>query len=186
MVDGGCQSRWASPRNYWPTLDLGGMNGNLSCVLSLPRRHGQSLIDCSGILRNRIIPEAMTTSRGPPKRRRRRSLVRRCHRRRPLESGGRKGMKLTLWSPAADAQNSEGDESGRQKKSRLSATRVPGGAESTKRARHSPVTGTQKAINGKSKTAGRRAGRLAPTTSAGSFRQSLPGHSVSQGWVGAS
>ena len=59
-----------------------------------------------------------------------------------------------------------------------------GGAESTKRARRSPVTRTRTRISDKSKAAGHGAGRLASKTARGVYHRSSLGHSVSQGSMG--
>jgi hypothetical protein len=89
--------------------------------------------------------------------------------------------------PLANDEDSEENEPGPQKRAKADAKRVPRGAESTKRARRSPTTstGTRQKINCKSKAAGRGAGRLASTTARGVYDRSLPGHSVSQGSMGA-
>ncbi len=87
--------------------------------------------------------------------------------------------------PSADDKNSDDSESGSLKKSRRpSATRVPGGTESTKGTRRSPATRTRQNSNGKSKAAGRGAERLASTTAQGVYHRPLPGLSVPQGSVG--
>ncbi|KAI9465107.1 hypothetical protein BJY52DRAFT_1209922 [Lactarius psammicola] len=82
-------------------------------------------------------------------------------------------------------QSDENGSGGPRKKGRPSATRVPGGAESTKRTRRSPATRTQTNFNGKSKATGRGAERLASTTAQGVYRRSLSGLSVPQGSMGA-
>jgi hypothetical protein len=90
---------------------------------------------------------------------------------------------IVLWP---DDKNSDGDGSGGpKKKGRPSATRVQGGAESTKRTRRSPATRTHANLSDISKAAGRGAERLVSTTAQGIYHRSLPGLSVPQGSVGA-
>jgi hypothetical protein len=88
--------------------------------------------------------------------------------------------------PWPDDKNSgEVGSGGPKKKGRPSATRIQGGAESTKRARRSPATRTHAKTNGISKAVGRGAERLASTTAQGVYHRSLPGLGVPQGSVGA-
>ncbi|KAH9013757.1 hypothetical protein EDB85DRAFT_2296180 [Lactarius pseudohatsudake] len=77
------------------------------------------------------------------------------------------------------------DESGTPKRGRPCATRVLGGAESTKRTPRFPATRTRQSSNSISKATGRGAERLASTTARGLYHRSLPGLSVSQGSMGA-
>ncbi|KAH8999862.1 hypothetical protein EDB86DRAFT_2907883 [Lactarius hatsudake] len=77
------------------------------------------------------------------------------------------------------SRQSDKDEPGGRKRGRPRATRVLGGAESTRR------DSTQRNFNGISKAAERGAERLASTTARGLYHRSLLGLSVSQGSVGA-
>ncbi|KAH9174330.1 hypothetical protein EDB89DRAFT_2148947 [Lactarius sanguifluus] len=71
-----------------------------------------------------------------------------------------------------------------QQRVKLTTDGVSEAAGSTKRARRTPAIRTQSTINGKSKAAGRGAGRLASTTARGVYHRSLVGPSVPQGSVG--
>ncbi|KAN0132698.1 hypothetical protein V8E53_009369 [Lactarius tabidus] len=79
----------------------------------------------------------------------------------------------------------DNESAGPQKRSRPSATRVPGRAQPANGTRRPPATRTRATINSKSKAVGRRAERLASTTARGVYHQSLPGLSVPQGSMGA-
>ncbi|KAH8996579.1 hypothetical protein EDB83DRAFT_2475110 [Lactarius deliciosus] len=72
-----------------------------------------------------------------------------------------------------------------QQRVKLTTDGVLEAVGSTKRARSTPAIRTQSTINGKSKAAGRGAGRLASTTARGVYHRSLVGPSVPQGSVGA-
>ena len=100
---------------------------------------------------------------------------------------GKRSRRYTTYSydlPQADDDDSDDNESGPHKRVRSTTTRVPGGAQSTKRTQRSPATKTRHDIDYKSKAAGRGAERLASATAQGLYNRSLPGPSVSQGSVG--
>ena len=106
----------------------------------------------------------------------------------PLSLGKRNREKYETYNyglPQANGEDSDENEPGPQKRARPNETRVPGGAQSSRRTRRSPATMTRKSINSKSKAVGRGAERLASTTVQGVYHRSLPGLSVSQGSVGA-
>ncbi|KAH9003585.1 hypothetical protein EDB86DRAFT_2381247 [Lactarius hatsudake] len=82
-------------------------------------------------------------------------------------------------------QRDENETGGPKKRGKPSATRVPGGAQSTKRTCRSPATRTRSMINDKSKAAVRGAEMLASTTAQGVYHRPLSGLSAPQESTGA-
>jgi hypothetical protein len=161
---------------------------DIQCVPLTPPKH-----DCpSKMIFLGIRRRGTSLEHNPPaiwprrwKRRRRWSRPRRGHRLR-LGSEVVKGMKPTFLvvSPADDKDSDENESGGPKKRGRPSATRVPGGAESSKKTRRSPATRTQHTINRISKAAGHGAERLGSTTAGGVYHRSMPGLRVPHGSVG--
>jgi hypothetical protein len=96
-------------------------------------------------------------------------------------------MKPTaiIASPADDKNSGDDKPGGPKKRSKPSASRVPGGAQSIVRTCRSPAVRTHEMINDISKAAGHGAERLASTTARGLYHRPLPGLRVPQGSVGA-
>jgi hypothetical protein len=93
---------------------------------------------------------------------------------------------VTVVSLADDKSSGDNDEPGGPKKrGRPSTSRVPGGAQSTKRTCRSPAMRTRKTINDISKAAGHGAKRLVSTTAQGVYHRPFSGLRVPQGSVGA-
>ncbi|KAH9060434.1 hypothetical protein EDB87DRAFT_603463 [Lactarius vividus] len=81
-------------------------------------------------------------------------------------------------------ESDENESDAPKKRGKPSATRIPGGAQSTKRTRQPPATRTQTMINDKFKAAVRGAEMLASMTAQGVYHRSLWGLSVPQGPMG--